>query len=189
MPSHARERCRQCGKLSLEKALQKHGSEGDGCWEGEPCHKRRTYYRHRERYNRSRRLKYKGEKETSAQLAGIQIPSIPAVVIHFYRKRKDDDLHALGAELWVGQQKQESLPPVHTLGWTEGDVKAYIRELVKEYARKYELQISGIAATVELDPCLCLLTPCPLKLVSDSGAGDGASDENTEASCTQFQNS
>ncbi|MBV8887017.1 MAG: hypothetical protein JO235_23900, partial [Chroococcidiopsidaceae cyanobacterium CP_BM_RX_35] len=111
------------------------------------------------------------------------------VVIHFYRKRKDDDLHALGAELWVGQQKQESLPPVHTLGWTEGDVKAYIRELVKEYARKYELQISGIAATVELDPCLCLLTPCPLKLVSDSGAGDGASDENTEASCTQFQNS
>ncbi len=189
MPARGRDKCKECSKLSLEQALQKHGPEGDGCWEGEPCHKRRTYYRHRERYNRSRRLKYKGEKETSAQLAGIPIPPIPAVVIHFYRKRKDDELHALGAELWVGQQKRESLPPVHTLGWTEGDVKAYIRGLVKEYARKYELQISGIAATVELDPCLCLLTPCPLKLVPGSGVGDGASDDNAKVSCTQSQDS
>ncbi len=189
MPARGRLKCQLCSKLSLEQALQEHGPEGGDCWEGEPCHKRRTYYRHHERYNRSRRLKYRGEKETSAQLVGIPIPSIPAVVIHFYRKRKDDELHALGAELWVGQQKRESLPPVHTLGWTEGDVKAYIRGLVKEYGRKYELQISGIAATVELDPCLCLLTPCPLKLVPGPGAGDGASDDIAEASCTQFQNS
>ena len=128
MPAHGRERCRQCSKLTLEQALQKHGTEGDGCYEGELCHKRRTYYLNRERYNRSRRLKYRGEKETGAQMAGIPLPSIPAVIIHFYRQRKDDQLHALGSELWVGQQKRESLTPVHTLGWTEGDVKSVYQE-------------------------------------------------------------
>jgi len=25
------------------------GEQGDGCWNGEPCHKRRTYYRHCDR--------------------------------------------------------------------------------------------------------------------------------------------
>ena len=172
MSAHSRDKCRQCSKLTLEQALQKHGSLEDGCWEGDPCHKRRTYYRHRDRYNRSRRLKYKGEQQSAAQLEGISLPTIPAVVIHFYRQRKDTELHALGAELWVGQQKRESLPPVHTLGWTEGDVKTYIRVLVKEYARKYELQITGIAATVELDPALCPLAACPIKVLTDSGKSD-----------------
>lgn len=164
MPARARDKCRQCSKLSLEHALQKHGPQGDGCWSGEPCHKRRTYYRHRERYNRSRRLKYQGEQASATQLQGISIPSIPAVVIHFYRQRKDEPLHTLGIELWVGQQKKAALQPVHTLGWTEGQVKGYIREAIAEFSQKYELQISGIAATVELSPCLCPLLPCPLKV-------------------------
>jgi phage protein U len=43
---------------------------------GEPCHKRRTYYRHRDRYNRARRLKYIGDKESAARLDGISLPSI-----------------------------------------------------------------------------------------------------------------
>ena len=164
MPAHGREKCRQCSKLTLEQALQKHGTPGDGWYQGQLCHKRRTYYLNRERYNRSRRLKYRGEKETGAQIEGISLPSIPAVVIHFYRQRKDAQLHALGSELWVGQQKRESLSPVHTLGWTEGDVKTYIRKMVQEYARKHELQISGITATVELDPSYCPLSACPLKV-------------------------
>ncbi len=172
MPAHTRDKCRQCSKLTLEQALEKHGPSGDGCWSGEPCHKRRTYYRHRERYNRSRRLKYKGEKASESQQEVILIPSIPAVVIHFYRQRKDSQLHALGSELWVGQQKRESSPPVHTLGWTEGDVKTYIRERIKEYARKYELPITGIAATVELDPGLCPLLSCPLKVLPCLGESD-----------------
>ncbi len=89
---------------------------GDGCWNGEPCHKRRTYYRHRDRYNRSRRLKYIGEKQSTAQLGSISIPAIPAVVIYFYRPRKNEPLHALGIELWVGQLLKATQKPVHTLG-------------------------------------------------------------------------
>ena len=163
MPSRSRERCRQCSKLSLEQALQKHGPEGTGCWEGEPCHKRRTYYKNRERYNRSRRIKYNVDLEEATQLEGVSIPSIPAVVIYFYRQRKDDPLHAIRADLWVGQQKKATYPIVHTLGWTERLVLDYIRLAVGSFSREYDVEISGIAATVELDPQTCPLKNCPLK--------------------------
>ena len=117
MPARGSDKCRLCSKLSLEQALQKHGgSDGTNCWEGEPCHKRRTYYKNRERYNRSRRIKYNADKEEATQLKGVSIPKIQAVVICFYRQRKDDPLHAIRADLWVGQQKKASYPTVHTLG-------------------------------------------------------------------------
>ena len=167
MPSQARERCRLCSKLSLEQALQKHGPEGTGCWEGEPCHKRRTYYKNRERYNRSRRIKYNEELEEATQLKGVSIPSIPAVVIYFYRQRKNDQLHAIRADLWVGQQKKTTYPIVHTLGWTERQVKDYIRLAVSSFSEEYGVEISGIAATVELDPQTCPLLNCPLKPQDD----------------------
>ena len=174
MPARSSDKCRLCSKLSLEQVLQKHGPEGTNCWSGEPCHKRRTYYKNRERYNRSRRIKYNVDKESATQLKGISIPTIPAVVIYFYRKRKDDPLHAIRADLWVGQQKRASYPPVHTLGWTERQVRDYLREAVSSFSREHGVQISGIAATVELDPYQCPLAACPLKL-----------EEETESSCKQ----
>ena len=163
MPARSSDKCRLCSKLSLEQALQKHGPEGTSCWSGEPCHKRRTYYKNRECYNRSRRIKYSVDKEAVTQLKGISIPTIPAVVVYFYRKRKDDPLHAIHADLWVGQQKRASYPPVHTLGWTERQVRDYLRETVSSFSQEYEVQISGIAATVELDPYQCPIPACPLK--------------------------
>jgi hypothetical protein len=171
MPLQSSQKCRQCSKLSLEQALQKHGQEGDGCWEREPCHKRRTYYRHCQRYNRTRRLKYRGDKESAAQLNSISIPTLPAVVIYFYRQRRDEPLHALGVELWLGQQKKAVLQPVHTLGWTEAQVKRYIKDALAQLSHKYEVQISGIAATVELAPSLCPLLPCLLRGISAKEQG------------------
>ena len=66
MPTKIQDKCRQCSKLTVESAIARHGSEGDGCWVGELCHKRRTYYKKRDFYNRNRRLKYSGEKESAA---------------------------------------------------------------------------------------------------------------------------
>ncbi|WP_144405726.1 hypothetical protein [Aliterella atlantica] len=91
------DKCRQCSKLSVESAIARHGESGDNCWVGERCHKRRTYYRKRKLYNRNRRLKYQGLKESAAQLTDI--PTVPAVVVYFYRQRKDEPLHALSIEL------------------------------------------------------------------------------------------
>ena len=167
MPARGSDKCRLCSKLSLEQALQKHGLDGTGCWEGEPCHKRRTYYKNRERYNRSRRIKYNVDLEEATQLKGVSIPSIPAVIVYFYRQRKNDQLHAIRADLWVGQQKKASYPTVHTLGWTERLVLDYIRQAVSVFSREKEVEISGIAATVELDPQTCPLLNCPLKPQDD----------------------
>jgi len=164
VPTKSSEKCRQCSKLSLETAIANHGESGDGCWVGELCHKRRTYYKKRDLYNRNRRLKYRGEKEATAQLDAIAIPTVPAIVVYFYRQRKDEPLHAMSVELWVGQQQKAKSEPVHTLGWRETQVKEYITNAIALFNRQYEVSISGIAATVELNPSLCPLDPCPLKI-------------------------
>ena len=83
MPIKIQEKCRQCSKLSVEDAIARHGTEGNGCWVGELCHKRRTYYKKRDLYNRNRRLKYQGEKESNKQLESITIPTVPAVCYLF----------------------------------------------------------------------------------------------------------
>ena len=164
MPTKTSDKCRQCSKLTVENAIARHGKLGDGCWVGELCHKRRTYYKKRDLYNRNRRLKYHGEKESAAQLDSTTIPTIPAIIIYFYRGRKDEPLHALSVELWVGQQKKAVREPVHTLGWKEANVREYIKSAIASFSQQYEISISGVAATVELKPHLCPLNPCPLKV-------------------------
>ncbi len=149
------------------RAIASPGEQGDGCWVGELCHKRRTYYKKRDLYNRNRRLKYYGEKESSQQLESFNIPIVPAVIIYFYRGRKDEPLHAMSVELWIGQQKKAVREPVHTLGWKETNVREYIKSAIASFSQQYEITISGVAATVELKPSLCPLTPCPLKVEGD----------------------
>ncbi len=167
MPIKVNDKCRQCSKLTVESAIARHGTEGDGCWVGELCHKRRTYYKKGGLYNRNRRLKYRGEKESAKQLESIAIPTVPAVVIYFYRGRKDEPLHAMSVELWIGQQKKAAREPVHTLGWKEAQVREYIKSAIASFSQQYEITISGVAATVELKPSLCPLEPCPLKIGDD----------------------
>jgi hypothetical protein len=186
MPAKASDKCRQCSKLSVKSAIAQalpvtgfalHGTEGDGCWAGEPCHKRRTYYKKRDLYNRNRRLKYRGEKESAAQLNSINIPTVPAVIVYFYCQRKDEPLHAMSVELWVGQQKKAVRERVHTLGWKEANVREYIKSAIAQarpvtgftsFSQEYEVSIGGVAATVELNPSLCPLDPCPLKVGEQS---------------------
>jgi hypothetical protein len=168
MPIKVSDKCRQCSKLSVESAIARHGELGDGCWIGELCHKRRTYYKKRDLYNRNRRLKYQGEKESSQQLESITIPTVPAVIIYFYRGRKDEPLHALSVELWIGQQKKAAREPVHTLGWKEANVREYIKSAIASFSQQYDISITGVAATVELNPRLCPLNPCPLKVEDEN---------------------
>ncbi len=118
-------------------------------------------------YNRNRRLKYQGEKESAAQLDSTDIPTVPAIVVYFYRQRKDEPLHAVSVELWIGQQRKVGREPVHTFGWTGAHVKEYITSAIAQFNQQYEVSINGVAATVELNPSLCLLNPCPLKMNVD----------------------
>jgi hypothetical protein len=66
MPKTTSEKCRLCARLSAEEAIARHGPDGTNCWVGEPCYKRRTYYRNRDRYNRNKRQQYRVATGTEA---------------------------------------------------------------------------------------------------------------------------
>jgi hypothetical protein len=48
-----------------------------------------------------------GQTVDSSRAVTLEIPApaIPAAVVHWYRETKDSPLHALGAELWVGNDR------------------------------------------------------------------------------------
>ncbi len=71
MPTNSREKCRLCAKLSAQQAQQLHGLEGDACWIPQRCYKRRTYYRHRDDYNRKRRQIYRTDTQNTTQTVTV----------------------------------------------------------------------------------------------------------------------
>ena len=164
MPSGSKEKCRLCAKLSAEHAQQLHGSLGDGCWVPEYCHKRRTYYRHRDDYNRQRRQRYRVSIEDTTKTELILPPAVPAAVLYLYRQRVDAPIHTVGAELWVGQVKLVAIEPVHCLGLTPSQIKAYLQQVLQVFSQKYGngKQITQFASQVELNPQTCPIRPCPL---------------------------
>ncbi len=159
MSRSSSEKCRLCSKLSITQAQEHHGTEGTGCWDDAHCHQRRSYYRSRDRYNKSRRLKRQSPENTPLQ---VPIPPAPAAVLHLYRERVDAPLHAISAELWLGQEKVAAIEPVHCLGLTSRQVAAYLQEVLQVFSHKYEVSISKFSAQVELDPSRCPISSCPL---------------------------
>ena len=114
MPKTATEKCRRCAKLSFEQAIALHGPEGSGCWEGPPCHKRRNYYKNRDRYNKQRRRQYRvnqgtapveaevmsaAGEATTTQVISVPVPQSVAAIVHLWRQNQSTPLHAIGVEL------------------------------------------------------------------------------------------
>ena len=163
MPKSTREKCRLCAKLDLEGAIARHGPAGTGCWERDKCHKRRTYYRNRDRYNKDRRHKYAIETGRIVPVMSVPVPQVPAATLHLYRERKDGPLHAIAAALWMGAKQMAIAEPVHCLGWTGAQVRQYCREILKAFSGQLEYEgLDRFETTVEHDPRQCPLRPCPL---------------------------
>ena len=158
MPAHSSEKCRLCSKLTTAQAQARHGSDGTGCWDNTYCHQRRSYYRHRDRYNKTRRLMRQSPENTPL---AVPIAPAPAAVLHLYRERVDAPLHAIGAELWLGQEKLAAIEPVHCLGLTSRQITAYLQEVLQVFSHKYEVSIAKFSAQVELNPKRCPISPCP----------------------------
>ena len=128
------EKCRLCSKLSSEEAIARHGSSGTGCWVGEPCHKRRSYYRNRDRYNGNRRTVYDLKTGKQPVVLAISPPSVASAELHLYRARLDAPLHAIGAELRMGDLVVAKIEPVHAQGLSAAQVKEFLREVLKVFA-------------------------------------------------------
>lgn len=175
MSRPSKEKCRLCSKLSSAQAQQQHGVGGDGCWDGKRCHDRRSYYRHRGVKNHLRKQRRHqqqqeqgwqplAEASVNQRVATLKIPApaIPAAIAHWYRETKDSPLHALGAELWIGNNRMAKIEPIHCLGLTETQLKTLLMRILDGFSQYYGSKIERFRSSVELHPSNCPLNPCPL---------------------------
>jgi hypothetical protein len=173
VPKAQSEKCRLCSKLAIAQVLDRHGPNGSNCWVGKPCHKRRSYYRNREllvrsfRYNANKRQQYRGvaveaEVDDGKGTVLTVVPAIaPVAVLYLYRARVDDPLHAIGAELWLGQNKIAQIAPIHTMGLMPAQIKVFLKEILTAFSG----QVSGVTqfeVQKELSLDCCPIRPCSL---------------------------
>ena len=165
------EKCRLCSKLTASAAKQLHGPDGDRCWDEAYCHKRRSYYRHRGVYNHLRSARRHQQQEQllveasnhhRVAILEIPVPATPAAVVHWYRETKDSPLHALGAELWIGNNRVAKIEPVHCLGLTEMQIKTLLLRILDGFSQFCGMKVERFRSSVELNPLNCPLSPCPL---------------------------
>jgi len=168
MSRPSQEKCRLCSKLSATEAKLKHGIEGDRCWDDERCHNRRSYYRHRgvRNYNRKQHRRQSIAPElsqpTHTAILEIPAPALGAAIAHFYRETKDSPLHAIGAELWMGNHRVAKIEPVHCLGLAEAQVRMLLMRILEGFSSHSRVKIERFRSTVELHPTNCPIRPCPL---------------------------
>lgn len=156
MPKGMVQKCRSCAKLSANEAIALHGAAGTGCWVSAVCPKRRYYYRNRDLLNKKRR------KGTANDPIELLPPTAPAAILHLYRERVDAPLHAVGAELWVGQKRTQEIAAMHCLGLTPGQIATHLQAVLQRLSEECEHPLDKFAAQVELHPSQCPIAPCPL---------------------------
>ena len=98
MPRRINKKCVECPQLSTDEAKQVHGEAGDGCWNEDLCHRRRSHYRNRREVNEKRRSLY--HQQTSAEVsAGNQVETVslsvaeesaPYASLYIWREKRKD---------------------------------------------------------------------------------------------------
>lgn len=151
MPKPLDPKCQLCAKLPSSKAKVLHGPEGDGCWNPKVCHNRRSFYRNK-------------SKDGSGQIEAIAVqpPETYFAVLYLYKESGDKPLHALGAELWLGQKPVCRLEPIHCFGLTPGKIRAYTDKVLQAFAAEYSITLHQYKEMFEISPTYCPVRPCPL---------------------------
>lgn len=174
MPRIAPKKCITCSQLAIAQVLELHGASGDHCWNPQVCHAKRTYYRHRPKYVESKWQRRHSPpaqpgstpdipaRKDEAQELEVKLPDYAIALMQLYRTNASTDVHAVGAQLWVGGKLVTSVRPIHTLGMTEGQVKNYLRQVLKDLSQQHGVELTGFGSQVTLDPKACPLDPCPL---------------------------
>lgn len=151
MPKPLDPKCQLCAKLPTSKAKVLHGPKGDGCWNPKVCHNRRSFYRNR-------------NKDDSGQIEAISVapPETYFAVLYLYKDPGDKPLHALSAELWLGQKPVCRLEPIHCFGLTAGKIRAYTDKVLQAFAKEYNVTLYQYKEMFEIAPTHCPVRPCPL---------------------------
>ena len=143
MPRIPPKKCITCSQLSALEAQEKHGENGDRCWNPKKCYFRRSYYKHRQQYVEKRwqrRHPEQTRQESKDQQGMIEVPLLeyPVAILQMYRSNATSDVHAVSAELWIGGKLASRVEPVHCLGLTEGQVKTHLRRVLRGATQKSE---------------------------------------------------
>ncbi len=151
MPKPLDPKCQLCTKLPTTQAKLLHGPQGDGCWNPKVCHNRRSFYRHRSQKN-------------SAEIDAIAVepPATYFAVLYLYKEPEDKPLHALGAELWLGQKPICRLQAIHCFGLTAGKIRTYTDQVLQAFAKEYDISLYQYKDMFEISPAHCPVRPCPL---------------------------
>jgi len=130
------EKCWACSLLTVGEARRLHEAErgGEGCWSDNTCQSRRSYYRK----GRGQRVRRRPQIEEVI----VPIPEVTYVVLHTYveKPRQAHDeivIHALCAELWLGNKPIALTQPQHTFGLPPRMVKEYARQLLEALYQRY----------------------------------------------------
>jgi hypothetical protein len=148
MPKLPNPDCITCAQLSAAKAIEVYGDAGKGCWDSRYCPKRRWYYRNR-------------VGQTGKAIA-LEPPQTYFAVLYLYKEPGEKPLHALGAELWMGQQAIVKLEPVHCFGLTSGQIRGYSESVLQAFSKECGVKLAQFKDIFELNPQTCPLRPCPL---------------------------
>lgn len=92
----------------------------------------------------------------------ILVPAAPAAVAYWYRENRTSPLHALGAELWIGNNRVAKIEPVHCLGLTEMQIKTLLVRILDGFSQHSGIKIERFRSSVELNPLNCPIRSCPL---------------------------
>jgi len=157
----------QCSQLSVSQARQRHGSEGDGCWDKSICHRRRSHYRKRRDNNAFRRSLYRQvvqqkQAETAPEELSVQIDLKPVADLYLYRqKRQDALLHEIAISIWQDNQRLLGVTPIHCAGMQNQQIQRYLMDVLATLRDRYG--ITKFEPEIRLELTECPIEACPLK--------------------------
>ncbi|MBN3989149.1 MAG: hypothetical protein HWQ36_00980 [Nostoc sp. NMS2] len=159
MPKPLDPKCQLCSKLPTTQAKLLHGPQGDGCWNPKVCHNRRSFYRHR---SESHSAEIDAMGYARPEVIAVEPPATYFAVLYLYKESGDKPLHAMSAELWLGQKPICRLEPIHCFGLTAGKIRAYTDQVLQAFASQYSVSLYQYKDMFEIASSYCPVRPCPL---------------------------
>lgn len=171
MSRHISSKCLTCSHLTAEEARRLHGLDGDQCWDDLKCHKRRSHYRNRSERNLKRVISRQSKSESDLPEI-IRLPTgftqvAPFVTLYVddpHQGRKLTNVHAVGAELWIDEEPQVRIEPIHCFSLSVKEFNSLARQILKAFSDHYgnDKEFKVFTEAIYRDKLHCPIRPCPL---------------------------
>jgi hypothetical protein len=151
------DKCVRCALMEMNAVREKHGPDGDGCWNPKVCYARRSHARHRDRRNANRQLK--GQSGGLREIK-VRVPDILYGVLVVYRPiGAMTPIHAIACEVWNAQGKHAFVEPRHCLEMKPSQIEDYVQEILDELEKACGLK--KFASLERREVFECPIRPCP----------------------------